>query len=495
MGALRFALHPPQLAADRPTLRDAYITGIDRVPWRTRVELGDGQLVCARQVGESGSLNVPWDVPGFGQIVIRTTTLMERAEPYHLQIELARGKLNQLRNHAAEWELLGLQIPNSIRDELRSAQAALAAAFNLPRDATAAEAAERSLSLACWTAERLTQVYADQVFKLRHTQYPKLGSLLGCRIGAHDLSVRQSPAFYEAFNSATVAFNWKDVEPSEGEYNWTPFDELIDWCHAHKLVITGGPLINWTAHTIPDWLWLWEEDFATILSFMSDFIQAVINRYQNRIRIWEVTARTNCGDALAMSEEERLRLTVRALRVARQTDPEASFFVTLSQPWAEYMARAEYEYSPLHFGDALLRADLGLTALGLEVVHGYERVASWNRDLLDLSALLDQYAVLGVPLRVALAAPSARKPDPKARTDIEHRPGESHGPWTEDRQADWAEQVVQITACKPYVQELTWSHFSDGEPHEFPNAGLIAEDGKPKPSLARLRAFRQAHLR
>ncbi len=59
MGALRFALYPPQLAEERPELRSAYISGMDRMPWRTRVDIVDGALVLSRGVPESGVLNAP----------------------------------------------------------------------------------------------------------------------------------------------------------------------------------------------------------------------------------------------------------------------------------------------------------------------------------------------------------------------------------------------------------------------------------------------------
>jgi hypothetical protein len=495
MGAFRFALHPPRLGVEQADLREAYITGYDRMPWRTRIELTDGQLICIRQVSESGALNVPWHVPSFGQVMLRTATLMERTEPYHLQLELARGKLNQLRNYAADWTTLGLELPPELREDIRHAQGLFGHALTVAPGTEAGQTADQAMAGACWACERLAQVYAEQLFRVRHQQYPRLTSLLGCRLGPHDRRAVECPEFRDAFNAASIRFSWRDIEPEEGDYHWEPFDDLVDWCLANKLVVTGGPLLNWTSQGVPDWLWLWEEDLGTVLSFMSDFVQAVIHRYQSRIRIWEVTARTNCGDALAMSEEERLRLTVRALRVARQADSEASLVVTLSQPWAEYMARTEYEYSPLHFADALLRADLGLTAIGLELIHGFERGASWSRDLLDVSALLDQYAALGVPLRVILAAPSAQEPDALARTDIEQRAGTWHGPWTQSQQADWADRVARLTTCKPYVQETTWSHFCDAEPHEFPNAGLVGADGTPKPALARLTTLRREHLR
>ncbi len=496
MGLLRFALHPPQLADERPELRHAYISGIDRMPWRTRVELADGLLACWRGVPESGVLNVPWPVEGFGQVMLKTATLRERQEPYHFQVELARGKVNQLRNQVAEWEMAGLRIPDGLRGELREVHHTLARALtSQSQPDRAARMAENALAQVLWIAERFTELYTEQVFEARHRQYPQLNTLLGAAVGHDTAAAFAAPAFTQAFNSVAVRLAWKDVEPSEGEYCWEPFDELVEWCLKHRLVVIGGPLVEWSPHALPDWLWLWEGDFSNLLSFMSDFIETVIARYRGRIRLWEVASRTNCGDALSLDEEQRLRLTVRALRVARERDAEAGFLITLGQPWAEYMARREYQYSPLHFADALVRADLGLNALGLELAFGYEQGGSFCRDLLDVSALLDHYAMLGVPLHVSIAAPSAQGLDEQATTSWQFGGGSWHGGWTEDTQADWIDAVLRLTACKPYVQAVRYAHFSDAARHELPLAGLVRGDGTPKPALERVIAFHKQHLR
>ena len=55
-----------------------------------------------------------------GALVTATSTLRERAEPYNLLLELARGKLNQVRSQSAEWIEDGLPTPLGL--ELREDQ-------------------------------------------------------------------------------------------------------------------------------------------------------------------------------------------------------------------------------------------------------------------------------------------------------------------------------------------------------------------------------------
>src|SRR4051794_39976541 len=98
MGVLKFRLPSQDLARWRAPLRKAYVTGMDRTPSRLNVELRAGLMLCHREPNESGRLFVPWPVEGFGELIIGTATLAERPEPYDLLVELARGRLNEVRN-------------------------------------------------------------------------------------------------------------------------------------------------------------------------------------------------------------------------------------------------------------------------------------------------------------------------------------------------------------------------------------------------------------
>ena len=46
---------------------------------------------------------------------------MERDRPYLLEVELARGMLNNLRNQIGQWEMMGLIVPASLRGKIAEA--------------------------------------------------------------------------------------------------------------------------------------------------------------------------------------------------------------------------------------------------------------------------------------------------------------------------------------------------------------------------------------
>src|SRR5437879_9163632 len=113
-----------------------------------------------------------------------------------------------------------------------------------------------------------------------------------------------------------------------------------------------------------------------------------------------------------------LWLTARLAEAALQLAPELELVVGVAQPWGEYLAREEHTYTPLVFLDTLLRAGLRLAAIDLEIVMGVSPRGSYCRDLLEVSRLLDSYAVLSAPIHVTLGFPSSPQIDSKSGPDL-----------------------------------------------------------------------------
>ena len=109
MGVMKFKLPANEPAQRTPEYRKAYITGLDRTPGRLAVELRNGLMSCVRDTPESGRLFVPWPIEGHGTPIVGTATLAERIAPYTLAVELARGKLNDIRNQLSDWLQMGLR--------------------------------------------------------------------------------------------------------------------------------------------------------------------------------------------------------------------------------------------------------------------------------------------------------------------------------------------------------------------------------------------------
>lgn len=496
MGLIRFAVPSASMMEDWPEAYRGYLTGADGRVFFTRIEV-DGNIVgCRRTSSESSKFHVAWPVSGFGRPVIATASLPEREEPYLLPVELARGKIVQVRNQASQWELSGMRIPAGFAEPSRLSHRAFAkAASSQGHPEQASELANEALHHACVAAEVLTRSYAEQALAGRLQRFGGLPASIGCELQGSTPHPDANELFAAAFNAATIAVPWRKIEAVEGEYDWGPSDRQLEWCEQQKLMVRGGPLIDLGPGGLPSWLARWEHDIFNLQSFVSDFVETAMSRYVGRIRIWEVAARLNTGGALTLNEESRLTLAARVLDVAKQVDEEAQLLVRVDQPWGDYQARGQHRLSPLQLVDALLRSGVGLAGVNLELAVGYLPRGSAYRDLLEISRLIDTWSVLGIPVHATLACPSSSEDDDLSGSDWEVEPRMWAKPIDEDGQAEWVDRVLELLLAKPSVAGVSLTHFSDGDDHHFPFAGGLRPDGGPKPVLERIIAQRHRHKR
>jgi hypothetical protein len=494
MGVMRFVVYPPEFVESWPEVVDAYISGADGRVFATQIEVNGNLITCRRSSTESGRLHVGWPVEGFGRPVLSTASLREREEPYLLPVELARGKIAQVRDQISAWELGGMTIPEEFLGPFQAAQRVFREASNLQtQPVRAGELSARSLAAAFEAAEIAVNSYAAQRLAARRKRSSQPSAALGCSLGQCVPTDDQGPDFRASFAAALIPAEWKYVAPAAGEQDWQLVDDQVDWARANRLLAYGGPLLDLSSQGLPPWLESWGGDLPNLQSLMCDYVETAVARYAGRIRNWIVCAGANTGGTLGLSEESRLWLVARALEVVRQVDDEVQVMIRVEQPWGEYQARGMHRLTPLQFVDALLRAGIGLSAVDLELAVGFQTRGSAPRDLLELSRLLDAWSLLGIPLSVTLACPSESDvPDSLASAAVEIEPDRSRVKWSEPAQAAWIDRLLPVLMAKQAVVGVTWMHLSDQVPHELAHAGLLRADGTSKPALARFAGHRGA---
>jgi Glycosyl hydrolase family 10 len=495
MGIMQFQI-PGDLTSERVEgVRRTYLAGgYDHSPVPTRADLTGDRLTLRRDNDESGCVYAPWEIPGVGWLMGSSATLMERAPPYQFLLELARGKVNQVRSQACDWKLAGLEIPAEIEEQIRKATHLFGNAIAAADNGESNRLAEESLALAYVAADSLVALYVEQVMAFRLAQNQRVETLLGVRLNEPPSSSIQDDCRL-TFNTIGVPLTWRTTEPVESNYKWECADATIDWALENQLSVTCGPLIDFSWHGIPDWLKPWAGDMPSLSSFMCDYIETAVSRYQGKIRRWLICSGSNCARALRLTEDDLIRLTARLAESAWGIDPQLEVLVGLAQPWGEYLSGDYFNYSPFVFADTLLRAGLPLAGFELEWHMGVQPRGTWCRDPLEASRLLDMFSVLGVPLQIGLSYPSSDAPD--ALADPEQILGKS-GWWhglTPLAQAEWAEAFTGLAMAKGHVLSVFWDHLSDASPHRFPNAGLVYGNGERKPAFDRLRMLRETYLR
>ncbi|MBM79561.1 MAG: glycoside hydrolase [Planctomycetaceae bacterium] len=494
MGVMRFEVHPASLLDEWPELHRAYISGFDGRVFPTRIEVEGNVIACRRQAGDSGKLHIAWPVEGFGRPVVTTSCLREQDEAYNLTVELARGKICQVRNQLATWEGVGMKIPDEFFPIHKESHKLFAQAVCLQGDAAkSSELASQAIVKSCKAAELLVDAYIEQRLAVRRHRSQQLPASLGCNLGNTVPGNEWPSQICTKFTAASIPVSWKHVEPAEGEYFWELYDEQVDWCTENKMLMRGGPLLDMSPGGLPAWLSQWEHDFFNLQSFLCDYVETAISRYLGKIRTWEISSRVNTGGALQLNEENRLTLVARTLEVARQVDEEAKLLIRVDQPWGEYQARGQHRLSPAQFIDALLRCGVGLSGVNLEVAVGYSSRGSASRDVLDFSRMIDQWSTLEIPLHVTLIAPSATTADEHADADVQVDPAGWKSAWSQQMQAEWLDAHLPLLMAKQSVVGIFWGNLSDAGPHEYPNSGLISADGTPKQTLAQFADTRAQH--
>ncbi|MBN2292361.1 MAG: hypothetical protein JXM70_08050 [Pirellulales bacterium] len=485
---MRFLVSPPERITDE-MLQQVYLAGFDRFPWvieATREECSVsncGELLIERETLDSANLFVPWLVEGHGMVTLSTGSLMDRDEPYYLPLELARGKISQLKTQIDEWQSLGLIVPQDIFIGVRASLDALRRALRSPHGSVeSTEAANDALRLSLDTTVRLGHCYTQQasIVRARATDLPK--TLLGAELGGAMLDSTTAMSFAKTFSAARVPLAWRNIESSEGTRSWELTDRQIAWCKTHGLTVCAGPILQLDAQSLPDWLYLFEDDFESLTSAVNEFTEAAVARYRDQVDVWICASRANTAKILSLSEEEIVRLSAQLVDRTKSLSRNSEIIVSLDQPWVEYAARRQVDVPPTHFADLLMRADLGLSGLMLEINMGYHPGGTFPRDLVEFSRQLDIWAVLGMPLYISLCVPSSDNPDPLAHRQVKCLKG--GGP--SKSQEAWITDFVPLIMAKPYVRGVFWNQLSDKQPHDFPNGGLFDRNGRPKDSLAAL---------
>jgi hypothetical protein len=496
MGVMRFVTPQPERVSDE-VLQRAYVSGWDCIPTRSRMSWESERLLrLDRAIDESGNLYLPWRVRGHGELLLATASLMERERPYLLPVELARGTLNRLRSKADIWSLAGLRLSATVAERIKAAVSSFMEATTQQQDepraaASADDAIQRSLDAMLLLGDE----YARQVLEFRHQTTSPLSTLLAGNLGYELMKPTAEPMFGAAFNTAVIPFAWRKIQPAEDQWDWSLSDKQMQFCVRYGLKVLGGPLVQLDRDVLPDWVLPRVHEPEWLGRNVQQFITATIERYRTRVHLWHCASGINKPTELPVDEEQGMRLSVLAIETARRLDPRTPLIIGLDQPWGEYLAFDQADLPPMHFADTLIRADLGIAGLGLELNLGYWPGGSLPRDVLEISELVDQWSLLGLPLILFLTCPSSHDPDDSARPDA-GRPlaaclAEELTPQTHKA---LVERLLPVLLAKQSVHALVWNQLFDSVPHKYPHAGLFNIQGLPKPALSVLIALRREHL-
>jgi Glycosyl hydrolase family 10 len=555
---LSFAVFDTTGPAREWALRKAYLfTGSDEVPVAADVRVEDGVIRCAKAASESAGLALQFPVdspPGaehgasgaLGLLMLRTSLLPEREEPYLLSLELARHRIMLVLNKLEEWQLFDLPPDTPLMRQFEQSRAEFTAALVAmchreagrpdPASLLAADgAARRALALAIDASEKLALFHAEQQVKGRQdgTLYERASersdgvtadrvlpenaakspddvgvvlpqaAMVGCTIQPGTFSETLARTAGAACDFVSMPMRWIDMEPTEGKYSFAKTDKWIEWAiRTAKIPVVAGPLIDFREIAVPEWLYIWEHDYETLRELVYEHIKTVVTRYRRTVSRWTVCSGLHVNASFAMTLERMMDLTRMCALLVRKLQPTAKVQIEISQPWGEYLAASKRAMPPKLYAEMIPQAGIAIDALGLRLHMGQVGQGRTTRDLMALSDLLDRYGELDKPIAItATGAPSeASVPKPAAPAagggaPVPAAPSEDPGfwraPWSGETQSRWLTQALTICASKPYVHSVCWQDLYDSPTSEMPGGGLVGETGVIKPAASALAELRR----
>ncbi|MCA9159289.1 MAG: hypothetical protein KDA72_13235 [Planctomycetales bacterium] len=516
MGDLRFTV-PTALDFDPRIWETAYITGIEGIPWHCHSQFDGEQFSIGREIDESGKLNIVWPTRQFGNICLATTSLRIAEAPYALAVEVARGTLCRLRNQTSEWQRVGLRLPDKFYPLAEDALSQLLRALTMGGDSVQQlKHAQQAIDQALEASVLLCNTFAAQSLEARRQSEGRLATLLGVELPSALSLIPYQDALQKTFNLVNIRADYGSVESSSGKPDYDAFDRQLDWAQRVNKKICIGPLIDFRSGGLPQWMFLLDEGFESILQGACEFARTTVERYRGRVHIWNAAAGLNIPSEMNWSDEEVLRMAVSLIETVRRADERCPVLLTIDQPWSEYLRDDANGISPLHFADALIRADLGLSGLALDFNMDTWPDGSFPRDPIEVNRLIDRWSMLGLPLMVSLNSPTDCQPDADTKDDAASRSdqgmedgtnGDNHD--TVDRQTSPPERVsawrttseragkitpdsiLRLLLAKPSVHAIIWNKMVV---EDNSTRGLWDQAGKAKPLLTSMASLRKVLL-
>jgi hypothetical protein len=480
---VRFQVFEKGSAVKDFALHGAYLFGSDGMAVRkAQIAFADGLLECYKPNQETAGLALLWPVEGFGSVLLPTTCLPERPEPYNLNLELTRGRLMQIINKREDWSIFEDTEDTAVLYGLAQ-DLFIKAIQNVSDGPVASQLADQALQKAIQFSEGLATKHAKGLFASRGKSRNFGRGCLGCWVDPKQVG---NPVYVErlagAFGLVMVPFNWAQIEPERGAYDFSKLDACISLLSKRKLAVGAGPLLCFAKDTLPKWLLEGEVTFEKIRDSAYQFIAAAASRYAGMVRSWCVVSGLNAFNFFGFGFEQVLEITRTANMAVKAASERAMRIIEVSNPWGEYYATAPETIPPIVYMDMVIQSGISFDAFGLAMQFGKDEPGMHVRDMMQISAALDSFAPISKPLYITNVVVPGRNADTNA--------GLWHGPWDPAMQAEWLDQFYRTALGRTFIDGVIYSSFADAKDSPVPDSGLLTSALEPKDAYVAIKRLR-----
>ncbi len=133
---------------------------------------------------------------------------------------------------------------------------------------------------------------------------------------------------------AREGFLWQRIEPTEGQFDWSTYDRIVETSHHHGIsvlpVLAYGT--DWASTAPADASPSRRRTTMPRIEAWERFVRAVVERYHDRIDVWEIWNEPNSTTffAPAPGQEQAdcyVQLLTSAYRVIKEVDPSAKVLI------------------------------------------------------------------------------------------------------------------------------------------------------------------------
>jgi len=492
---LRFDVYENGKRAEQIDLAGAYVFGQDAIPVRADLAAANGQITCMKRVPGACGLALLWKAGESGQLILPTTRLPERTEPYNLNVELTRARLMRIVQKCEDWGLFDFPEADPLNEEFLVLRDLFIASLKAADPAEAAGLADETLARSVTLGEKFALFHAD-IFLTRRKTLPTgagrtiFGAVADLRATAENFKER----LRETFDFIAVPTPWKHTEPRENQHHYTQVDAWVNWATRNRKPVQAGPLLSFEPTQLPEWLYIWEHDYETLRDLVYEHVQRVVERYKNHVRVWNAVSGIHAHNNFSLSFEQLMELTRMSCLEVKKIAPRAQVMIELAMPWGEYYARNQRTIPPMLYADMAVQSGIKFDAFGIQIFMGAPVDGHYVRDLMQISALLDEFLAFGKTCHItACQVPSGNVPDQADAWEGQANPakaGQWHSPWSPRLQAEWLQAFYRISISKPFVESICWRDLADYQDHYLPHGGLCEPDMAPKLAYRELRNFK-----
>lgn len=486
---LRFAVFDDLGPAKSWALVNAHLLGPDDVAVPGEIRFDQGAIVCRKRHAHAVALALQYDAGPAGVLVLQTCLLPDSDRPYVLSHELARHRIKTFLAKCEEWQMFDLSAEHPAIKAWEEARQLFTLGLNDPDPVAQDRYGRQSLARAIDATERLAMAHAEVLLHRRYASKPASPATLGVRISPSMPPEATAELLAKEFDLLYIPLVWRDLEVAEGQYNWGQVDQWMQWAHKHGRPVIAGPLLDFSARALPQWMYVWQHDYDTCRDMAYDHIEKVVNRYRNAVSIWSIAAGLNVNDNFRFTPAQMLDLTRMANLMVKQGNSipavrRGRTMLEIVQPFGEHVATQDDALPPLAYIDRATQEGIRVDCYGIRLPFGFGAEALRARDLMQVSHILDRFFLLELPLLITgISVPSASSDGDDG--------GYWQEPWSPEGQSRWVSRVFGMALSKPHVESFFWSELHDGRHADLPHAGLLDATGKAKPVLNRLIEMRR----